>query len=210
MVYNIFMEQMKSNKVNKDKKWNSFFEKTKDAAPRKYLVDAIQYVNNKNLALDLGAGALRDTRFLLEQGFEKVIAMDGEEIFEDFTKEIKDERLETNVSSFEDFDYQKNTYDLVNAQYSLPFMKKEHFDLVIEKIKKSIKSNGVFVGTFFGHNDGWNNKTSKIENFQTKEEIEIMFENFEILELLEKEEDKPAVNEKIKHWHTFHVTAKKQ
>jgi tellurite methyltransferase len=135
--------------------------------------------------------------------------MDGEEMFEDFAKEIKDERLETNVSSFEDFDYQENTYDLINAQYSLPFMKKEYFDDVILKIQNSLKINGVFVGTFFGDKDGWNNKVSKTENFQTKEEIEKMFENFEILELLEKEEDKPAVNKELKHWHTLHITAKK-
>ena len=186
------MEQMKFNKANKDKKWNNFFEKTKDAAPRKYLVDAIQYVDDKKLALDLGAGTLRDTRFLLEQGFEKVIAMDGEEMFEDFAKEINDDRLETCVSNFEDFDYKENTYDLINAQYSLPFMNKEYFDVVIEKIKKSLKINGIFVGTFFGDKDGWNNKTSRTENFQTKEEIEMMFEDFEILELLEKEEDKTA------------------
>ena len=87
---------------------------------------------------------------------------------------------------------------------------KNNFDVVIEKIKKSLKINGIFVGTFFGDKDGWNNKTSRTENFQTKEEIEMMFEDFEILELLEKEEDKTAVNEKIKHWHTFHITAKKQ
>ena len=204
------MEKMNFNNKSENNRWHSFFEKTKSAEPRKYLVDTIQYVENKNTALDLGAGTLRDTRFLLEQGFGKVIAMDGEEIFEDFANEIDDDRLETDVSNFENFDFQENTYDLINAQYSLPFMDKEYFDVVIEKIKKSLKINGIFVGTFFGDNDGWNNETSKTENFQTKEEIETMFEDFEILELLEKEEDKPAVNEKIKHWHTFHITAKKQ
>ena len=46
-------------------------------------------------------------------------------MFEDFAKEINDDRLETCVSNFEDFDYKENTYDLINAQYSLPFMNKE-------------------------------------------------------------------------------------
>lgn len=209
-MYNLFMEKMNFNNKSENNRWHSFFEKTKGAEPRKYLVDAIQYVENKNIALDLGAGTLRDTRFLLEQGFEKVVAVDGEKMFEDFANEIDDDRLETDVSNFENFDFQENTYDLINAQYSLPFMDKEYFDVVIEKIKKSLKINGIFVGTFFGDKDSWNNKTSKTENFQTKEEIENMFEGFEILDLLEKEEDKPSVNEKIKHWHTFHITAKKQ
>ena len=190
-------------------RWGSFFEKAKDAEPRKYLVDAIQYVETKKNALDLGAGTLRDTRYLLDQGFEKVIAMDGEYMVKDIEKELGDKRLETIVSSFEDFEYEKEKYDLINAQYSLPFMQKEYFNEVIEKIKDALKINGVFVGTFFGDKDSWNNENSKTQNFHTKEGIEKMFEDFQILELLENEEDKPAVNEEMKHWHTLHITPKK-
>lgn len=109
------MEKMNFNNKKESKRWSSFFEKTKDAEPRKYLVDAIQYVENKRIALDLGAGTLRDTRFLLKQGFERVIAMDGEAIFEDFAKEIEDERLGTKISTFEDFDYKEDTYNLINV-----------------------------------------------------------------------------------------------
>lgn len=208
-MYNLFMEKINYNNKTENKRWGSFFEKTKGAKPRKYLIDAIQYIENKKIALDLGAGTLPDTRFLLEQGFEKVIAIDKEEVFKDFAKAIDDERLEANISSFEDFDYKEKTYDLINAQYSLPFMKQEYFDDVIFKIKNSLKTNGVFVGTFFGIKDSWNNETGTVENFQTKEELLEMFEDFELLEFLEEEDDKSAVNEKLKHWHTFHITAKK-
>lgn len=56
-------------------------------------------------------------------------------------------------------------------------MKKEHFDEIISKIKNSLKANGVFVGTFFGDKDSWNNETSKAENFQTKKEKEKYLKN---------------------------------
>lgn len=145
---------------------------------------------------------------MLNSGFEKVVAMDGEAVVEEVAKELNDERLTTIVSNFEDFDYTENTYDLINAQYSLPFMSREHFQEVMEKIKSSLKENGIFVGTFFGNNDSWNTKTSRT-NFHSREDIKKLFDDFEIIEFLEKEENKPAVREEIKHWHTFHVTAKK-
>jgi SAM-dependent methyltransferase len=204
------MKQINLQNSDNSKRWEKYFEKTKNAEPRKYLINAIQYVKTKEMALDLGAGTLRDTRFLLEHGFKKVVAVDGEKMFKNFAKEIHNERLEAKVSNFEDFDYQESLYDLINAQYSLPFMKQKYFNDVISKIKKSLKINGIFVGTFFGDKDGWNTKEGKIKNFQTKEEIKSLFADFEILELLEKEEDKPTVNEEIKHWHTFHVTVRKQ
>ena len=208
-LYNIDMEKMNLNKKNTQKDWNAFFEKTKDAEPRKYLVDAIQYVQNNGTALDIGAGALRDTRYLLDQGFEQVTAMDGEDSIQVIEKEINDSRLETVISNFEDFDYKENTYDIINAQYSLPFMNKEYFSEIIGKIKNSLKVNGIFTGTFFGNNDEWNNGTSTAQNFQTKEEVENMFEDFEILDLLEKEENRQGGTKDIKHWHTLHLIAKK-
>jgi tellurite methyltransferase len=198
-------------KINKTKKggWDDFFEKTKNNPPRVHLVNAIKYIKEKEIALDLGAGALRDTQYLLDQGFKKVIAIDKEEIIKNIQKEIGNDRLETMVSSFKDFEYGNGKYNLINAQYSLPFMEKDYFTEVISKIKNSLKIEGIFVGTFFGDKDSWNNENSKIQNFHKKKDIEKMFDDFQILELLEKEEDRPAVNEEMKHWHTLHLTARK-
>ena len=50
--------------------WSQYIAKTKNKSPRPLLVRALSYVKNKNKALDLGAGALNDSRYLLENGFK--------------------------------------------------------------------------------------------------------------------------------------------
>lgn len=196
-------------KKEKGDTWKNFIDKTKDNEPRKYLVDAIKYVTEKEMALDIGAGSLRDAKHLLNSGFEKVVAVDSHPMIEEIEKEINNGRLETVVSSFENFDYSQNTYDIINAQYSLPFIEKAQFQDVINQIKKALKPNGIFVGTFFGNNDDWNKGNHSAKNFQTREDVKDMFQEFEELEFLEKEEDKFFKKNRTKHWHTFHTTFRK-
>ena len=46
--------------------------------------------------------------------------------------------------------------------------------------------------------------------FHTREEVERLLSDLEIIELEEKEKDKkPAVGE-LKHWHIFHIIARKK
>jgi len=200
----------KNDQPEKIKGWSIFYDEKKNDKPREYLVRAVDYVENKKNALDLGAGVLRDTQYLLDIGFEKVTAVDANIAIQEIGDNIDDQRLQTIISKFEDFEFLDSSYDLINAQYSLPFMKQEYFIEVMEKIKKSLKPGGVFAATFLGDRDDWNTKEHKVDSFQTKLEIKHIFEDFEIIELLEKEEDRPVVGRKgLKHWHTFHVTSRK-
>ena len=52
-----------------------FYKRTKDKSPSFLLVHALKHCVQRNDALDLGCGAGRDTRFLLQQGF-RVTAVD--------------------------------------------------------------------------------------------------------------------------------------
>src|SRR5258706_15675273 len=55
--------------------WGRFYGFTKDSPPWQLLVRAAALAPRRGSALDLGAGAGRDTRYLLEQGFQ-VTAVD--------------------------------------------------------------------------------------------------------------------------------------
>ena len=44
--------------------------------PRPLLLNALAYVEFHGRALDLGAGPLNDSRYLLSQGFKKVVALE--------------------------------------------------------------------------------------------------------------------------------------
>ena len=117
--------------------WAEFYEITKDKPPTKLLIKALGYVTNKYKAIDIGGGALKDTRFLLEQGFD-VTVFDKADLMAKEAEVIKSNRFHYFVSSFADFDFPKSEYDIASAMYALPFNFPESFDAVFGRIKQSL------------------------------------------------------------------------
>lgn len=68
--------------------WGEFYSITKDRPASALLQRAIKFVQNKNSALDLGAGALKDTKFLLTEGFQSIIIVDSEPLVAEAVKEL--------------------------------------------------------------------------------------------------------------------------
>ena len=112
------------------------------------------------------------------------------------------------VTSFEDFDFGDQRYDLAAALFALPFNPPETFDGVFRRIKQSLKSGGVFCGQFFGVNDTWSNKETM--TLHTKQQVEALFGDMVVIQLTEKEEDGTTANGTPKHWHVFHIITKKK
>lgn len=193
----------------KDSKWLEFYEITKNKPPSPLLVKAIKFVSEKDRALDLGAGALRDTRFLLQTNFQSVTSVDSEPLIAEVSKELKDDRLNAINATFNDFNYLLESYDLVNAQWSLPFNPPDTFNEMWNKVKDSIKNGGIFTGQFFGINDEWNKPGTKM-TFHTKQQVEELLSGMEILEFTEEDKDSTTANGTPKHWHVYHVIARKK
>jgi hypothetical protein len=59
-----------------DETWKDFFDHTQSLPPSPLLQQAVRSVRSKTSALDLGSGGLKDSHFLLQCGFEKVVALD--------------------------------------------------------------------------------------------------------------------------------------
>ena len=83
-------------------------------------------------------------------------------------------------------------------------------NLVYYGIKLKIASFqiGYFVGNFFGVYDEWNDDTTN-RTFFTKEQVEQLFNNFEIICFEEFEGDGKTGEGANKYWHFFSVIAKK-
>jgi tellurite methyltransferase len=188
--------------------WEQYYEQTREAPPRPSLPRAVELVQEKHEALDLGSGALNDTKYLLAKGFEHITAVDKNPVSEEIVAQLPSGKVSYEVSSFEDFDFAEDTYNLINAQYSLPFTSKEKFNDVIESITRSLKPGGVFVGQFFGDRDEWNVEGRDM-TFQTKEEAEELLKDLKVEEFEEEEREAPTAAGNMKHWHIFHFIAVK-
>lgn len=189
-----------------DNRWKNYFDKTKDAPPRPLLVEALPFVKEKGCAFDLGAGALSDSRYLVEQGLS-VVALDKKSVADFFQVPLPEKDFEYVIEPFEEFKFPVEKYDLVNAQFSLPFISPSDFQRVFASIKNSLKTNGIFVGQLFGNQDSWSDDPTM--TFHTKTEAENLFEGLKIHKFLETEKDGTTAKGDEKHWHVFHFIVEK-
>ena len=191
------------------KKIEEYYKNTKNALPHKNVLEFIEIEKKVGKAIDLGCGAGRDTIYLIKNGWD-TIAIDREYTKQIITSRLNDKELEKFKfvqSNFESIKLEKN--NLVIANYSIPFCKKDKLFDFWNEIVNSIEKDGYFVGNFFGKNDEWNNERSEI-TFLDKEEVKKLFNKFDILKFEEEEKDSKTGLEIIKHWHTYNIIARKK
>lgn len=195
--------------------WESYYQNTINSTdPRKTLLLALTYFQMENIntgkAADLGAGAGRDTLFLLKSGWQ-VFALDAEQLSIDIILSRVDSndiaKLEVMASPFSEMILPKEL-DLINASYSLPFCNPKEFDLCWEQIVNSLALGGRFCGQFFGKHDEWANNPNLTIHAYT--DFMKLFEDLFEIEYLQIEDGLiPSASGKMKHWHVYHVVAKK-
>jgi SAM-dependent methyltransferase len=188
--------------------WGIYYKKHLNRKPRKQLVRAFSLCSKKEYALDLGAGTLIESKFLIESGFRKVTAVDNSVEAESFADKLDSPYLDLKRVSFKKFKFTKNKYDLITAQFSLPFYGRRGFSNFLKRIKGSLRPDGIFVGQLFGVRDSWNIFGSDLV-FNPRKEVEAFFRDMDILELIEEEKDGRTASGKKKHWHLFHFMVKK-
>ena len=80
--------------------WRKYIEKTSINDPRPLLVEAVGHIVSRGSALDFGAGALVDSKFLLAEGFENVVALDNDEAAEERAREIVNPNFHSHIPGF--------------------------------------------------------------------------------------------------------------
>lgn len=189
-----------------------YYEATRAHGASEALREALDYTPGREAALDLGSGAGRDTVFLLSEGFDKVVAVDshveGVKLIAHVSEELK-AHLEFVQVSFDDFDFGSNSFDVINAQYSLAFNPRDTFEEMLGRLKASLKPGGIFVGNFFGDRDEWNTPADN-RIYLTKDQVAALFSDMEMVAFEEVDdlEGVTAIGTK-KHWHRFEVIARK-
>jgi membrane dipeptidase len=183
--------------------WGLYFAVAGDE-PRATLLDALARFDAPGLAVDLGAGMGRDTAELLRRGW-RVLAIDREpQAVGRLSTLGAPPRLETRLARFEAADWP--TCELVNASFALPFCRPEEFPSLWQKIVGSLRRGGRFCGQLFGVHDDWAGSGVVV---QTRDELGELLAPFEV-ELLDEvdREGETAVGTR-KHWHVYHLVARK-
>jgi SAM-dependent methyltransferase len=192
--------------------------------PRPTLLAALERfegegAHRERLAVDLGCGTGRDTLELLRRGW-RVLAIDAQIEAIDHLRQheaiASPDRLQTLVADFESARWP--SVALVNASYSLPFCSPDGFALLWGRIVGSLSAGGRFCGQLFGDHDEWASPPSGAAGgwssppgmtFHTRAEVEELLAGFEVEQLVEIDEDGTTAVGDAKHWHLFHVVARK-
>lgn len=185
-----------------DKDWKEYHQDTKTRSHSKLLEEALTHVRQKNSALDVGAGALVESKYLLSQGFKKVTAVDIVPF-----EQLSNPRFLFVQSSFEEYSFPREEFDIVNANFALPFCTPEHFSIVWSKMTSSMKKGAIFSGQLFGVRDAWSQDSSM--TFHSNAQIQELLSNFEVLRYSEVEKEMPLSTSEMKHWHFYAIIFRK-
>ncbi|WP_162894753.1 class I SAM-dependent methyltransferase [Rhizobium terrae] len=187
--------------------WKAYQQRTADGRPRETLERALKLFEKPGLAIDLGCGAGRDTRALLQSGFH-VTALDGEtsalvKLRQQLPEEAR-ERLTIVRDTFETMNLAKA--DLINASYCLPFVDPARAEVVWKNIENALPRGGVFSGQFFGVNDDW--ATSGLW-ILARAKLEEMLSTWEVVWCREEDTQGMTAMGAEKHWHVYHVVCRR-
>jgi Trans-aconitate methyltransferase len=194
--------------------WTDYHKKVDALSPRPWLLKALEHTPKKSElhAVDLGAGNGRDSRYLLQNGWE-VNAIEpvssGIEILKSNLTDKELLNLTTVQKSFEDLQSLPKV-DLVYAGFSIPFCNRDFFPTLWTLVKASLEEKGsIFAGQFFGPHDEWVARSEKPLLGHSREDLKELFKDFEIIEIQEQDSEGKTADGSIKHWHIFDVIARK-
>jgi len=187
--------------------WTDFYKATKDNPHWPLMERGALLVDHPGHALDLGCGAGRDTRWLLSQGWQ-VTAVDAQPEAIAYLAGLPQDKLRAVHSNFEDFEFEPEAYDLISSQFSLPYVPESSFYDLFARVKQAIKPGGVFAGHFFGNHDEWNTPESNM-TFLAREEVDALLSDLDVIEISVEDEMGATATGSMKHWHVFHVIARK-
>ncbi len=195
--------------------WPAYYRVTVDRPPWENLLFAVERFDGDDrnppeprLAVDLGCGAGRDVRGLLDRGW-RVLAVDREpaaiETLLENTPSPDRARLETCVADLETVEIP--SADLVNANVSLQHIRRERFEAALLRILEAVGVGVRFAAMIYGDRD---QAAAEPEYACVSEELlRRCLEGLEIERWVEREEETTLALGDPHHLHLFEVVARR-
>lgn len=197
-----------------DPDWTQYYDAI-DGSPRETLLRALELFEAEPAraglrhAIDLGCGEGRDTAELIRRGW-RVTAVDAHpEAIRRLRRRpgLSDEpRLSVVQAALEDVHIPR--VDLVVASFSLPFCRPERFGDLWGRIVTALAPGGRLCGQLFGDRDTWAALPDRTHH--TRAEVDALLAPFAIEHFEEAEKDGTDALKVPKHWHVFHIVARKR
>lgn len=187
-----------------------FDEKYYQASLNKPLHDIYRilepHLKPPGLAVDIGCGVGAASLFLAKLGF-RVIALDQQRrALEILASRIEDgmaiELVEADMLEFE-----LPAADVIVSGFSLFFLDQAGLAAYWPKVVAALVPGGLFAGQFLGPHDEW---ASQGHALVDRETLEAMLSPFELLHFEEVDREGFTSVGDAKHWHVFHVVARKK
>lgn len=187
--------------------WGVYYDATRDGAHFRLLDQAIECrMGDSYAALDVGAGALRNTRYLRAHSFQ-VDALDSSPLLIDEVALLNDSLVHAYNQAYDEYTYPVDHYGIIVASSALTFNPPETFWRVIESLKASMAPGGVLCANFSGKRDEWANDPSK--SFVAIDEIRAEFGEMKIILCDEWERDTAMAVGGTKHSHIIELIVQK-
>ncbi|MBN9088522.1 MAG: class I SAM-dependent methyltransferase [Reyranella sp.] len=192
--------------------WSEYYDELRDRPPRSTLIaalDAFGEASVESLAIDLGCGDGRDVVEILRRGWS-VVAVDAEPQALAKLAERNlpgSEKITPIVSRMEDVPLPLGL-QLVNSSFAMPLCEPERFHELWARIVEALPAGGRFSGQWYGPRDGWIGRPGI--TFLERDAAVALLDGFDIEMFDEEEADSTTPRGKPKHWHIFHIVARKR
>ena len=192
--------------------WAEYYEKLRERPPRKTTLLALDRSGPEprgRLAVDLGCGDGRDAIEMLRRGW-RVIAVDGESValerLQGRPDLPADARIDQVVARFEKVELPHDV-GLINSSFALPLCDPADFRALWPRMVAALTPGGRFAGQLYGDRDSWVGRPGM--TFFTRSEADRLLDGLEIEMFDEEEDDGLTPRGNTKHWHIFHIVARK-
>jgi SAM-dependent methyltransferase len=191
--------------------WAGYYQKLRDRPPRRTLLaalDAFGAPPPDGLVMDLGCGDGRDVVEMLRRNW-RVIAVDAEPeaLRQLLARDLPGGCDLTALSArLEDVPIPLGVR-LVNSSFAMPLCEPAAFRRAWTRIREALPSGGRFSGQWYGPRDSWFGRSGM--TFLERDQALAYLDGLDLEMFEEEEDDGVTPRGNAKHWHIFHIVARK-
>jgi tellurite methyltransferase len=190
--------------------WAAYYQQLRDRPPRRTLIaalDAFGETPADALAIDLGCGDGRDVIEILRRGW-RVVAVDAEP---EALRQLGERKLPGEITPInarlEEVPLPIGM-QLVNSSFAMPLCEPERFHDLWTRIREELPAGGRFSGQWYGMRDSWVGRPGI--TFLERDAAQALLDGLDVEMFEEEESDSVTPRGNPKHWHTFHIVARKR